>query len=81
MSGGLVRRVQQHLRRLRGRGAKPGAGSQRSVLDPFTREELQEFLAGGSRPDCADPAFREALRGDLWGLVQRLYGEGEEPKE
>lgn len=44
------------------------------IASEFTSEELQEFLEADVSPVQADPAFKEALRRELWELVQDRYG-------
>lgn len=80
-SRGIAARIRARLRR-RGtsRPAPTGAKRERKVIEEiaaeFTTEELQEFLEGDTAPVHADPEFKEALRRELWELVQERYGRG-----
>lgn len=42
------------------------------VAAEFSTEELLEFLEADQLPAKADPAFREALREDLWRMLQQM---------
>jgi hypothetical protein len=42
------------------------------VAAESSTEELLEFLEADQTPSSADPAFREALREDLWRMLQRV---------
>lgn len=47
----------------------PEARAAAEHLD-FDPAEFAEFLEGGDEPLAADPAFRERLRDELWGMVR-----------
>lgn len=54
-----------------GEGAAPVEAMFGDEVTPEIDEyELHEFLAADHDPAPADPAFREALRDQLWALVQ-----------
>jgi hypothetical protein len=70
MSWALFAKLGERFSRLRGRRrARP-----QEIAAEFTTEELAEFLEGDLHPSDARPEFREALREDLWELVQRVHG-------
>jgi hypothetical protein len=65
-------------RRRRGRGRSDGVGLHGDAA-PETRNggdvdfdpaEFAEFLDADEAPIAADPAFRERLRQELWGMVR-----------
>lgn len=80
--GGFAARLRA---RLWGRRRATAAKREQKVIDEiaseFTTEELQEFLEGDHAPVQADPAFKEALRQELWELVQRRYGSERDASE
>jgi hypothetical protein len=47
------------------------------IAGEFTTEELQEFLEADLHPVEADPVFKEALRLQLWELVEKRRREDE----
>lgn len=48
------------------------AGSEAEAIDPA---ELKEFLEADWTHIQADPQFKERLRGELWRMVEFLYGQ------
>lgn len=56
------------------RGDEEAALADELAESPALQVELQEFLAGDLLEECADPEFREELRGRLWTIVQARYG-------
>jgi hypothetical protein len=74
------------LRRREQAGSRPGHDPRRErtvdyeKASEFSLEELEEFLAGDGQPDRADPAFKEALREQLWAaLAERRGRKGDPP--
>lgn len=71
-----ARRLVPRRRRSRGRSDAVGLhgdaapdGRNGGDLD-FDPAEFAEFLAADEVPIAADPAFRERLRQELWGMVR-----------
>jgi hypothetical protein len=52
---------------LHGEGPEPRAGDHQGHFDPA---EFAEFLEADDGPLPVDPAFRERLRQELWGMVR-----------
>jgi len=86
MRPGLAERIRERLRPrwTKSRRTQKQEARERPVIDEiaaeFTTEELQEFLEADLHPVQANAAFKEALRRELWELVQQqraARGDGE----